>query len=383
MLQRLVLKNKPGELRSSETENPFGRRGSVQRSPPTLVRTESCSEALDTDPTLAKMTGDDNCLVSADAEGGDMPVGTSGTPAGVSEGAKMDMLERRSKNAEKRRRVRSSSESSPEKREAVSTEVSAAADMHNLKLRLDEILADPSAKFNKSAAQKVTALFSEASRLLMVLGCENSLLRGRLVERTSVQSVKVQAPKETFAEVARRGGVPKQKALPVSEPRRGPRNGAEQRNCALIISGNQDKATSAESVKKAILEAIDPVADQIRIRNVRKIGGDRVVVQAHSKVDLEKIVANGRIKDKGLKISLPVARRPRIIIYDVPRAMEPQEVKNAIRRQNDIFQGMSSEAFDGGCVLRFRNGKRNEDTVNWVTEVAPEVRARLLKAGRI
>jgi hypothetical protein len=347
----------------SSTGNPFERSGIIARSPPnsrTSVRDERC--------TSCEVLGE--VVVKETAAVGRLRA-TSERPQ---TGGGKDVASESGESEEDEVFVSGG---------AATREESAASTMHGVRLRLDKILSDPNAKFSKQAGQKIAALFSEASKLLMQLGCDNACLRGSLAERAETN----RPPPATFAEAVSgpRGprreasaGVPAIKGVKGVEPRN------SDRELTVVVADNSKENRSVDMIKKALLEAVDPVATNIRIKNVRKARSGKVVVQVHSKADAAKIVENQAIKEKGLTAAPPAARKPRLILYDVPRDLEVDGVRRALIRQNtELLEGVGETTFKEECVFCFRLGKGNEDTVNWVLEVTPGMRDKLRKASRL
>lgn len=69
------------------------------------------------------------------------------------------------------------------------------------------------------------------------------------------------------------------------------------------------------------------------------------------------------------------AKRPRLIMYDVPRSYEEGDITENIRRQIPDF-GLSFEELNSISFV-YRTGPRNADTVHWVTDVCPSAYSKL------
>lgn len=137
-----------------------------------------------------------------------------------------------------------------------------------------------------------------------------------------------------------------------------------------------------KDTKGDILKIVNPVADNIKIKNVRRLGQGGVAVETATSEDAAKVMAHMELKNKGFKAEIPGRRGPRVIVHDVDRALTEEQVMEAILRQND-FNEDDAAAFKTQFRLRFRDGRPREDLVDWVAEVSPDARTRLRKRERL
>jgi hypothetical protein len=72
-----------------------------------------------------------------------------------------------------------------------------------------------------------------------------------------------------------------------------------------------------------------------------------------------------------------------VIVYDVPKELEFDDLRDSIWTQNLEELGVTKEAFSKGFKEAFRTGRRDRETRNWVCEVPPECRNRLRELGRL
>lgn len=361
--------------------SPFVRRDALQRTPPekTARPEASCrAEAMNVQSISLQQVKDVDS--KSDEDISEVAVAMVADPLGAkqvlssvsrSRGASTSSLHSLSSVAERKRDGIGTEE------EKISLEKSSAFEMHGIKLRLDRALNDPNAKFSKAAAQKITAMFSEVSKLMMQLGCENAYLKGRLAERESGNRQPT-----LFSEVVKMKSKPKETPLISGIGKK--TKTKPKKNHSVIVSSSKPELNTAEKVKKVLLEAIDPISNRIRIKNVKKTNSGKVLVETHSSGDLQKISSSQCLKNRGLTTALPTARRPRIIIYDIPKEMEVEEIKRAIFNQNpELFESIEYDVFAENCNFRFRVGKKDQSQANWVIEATPEIRNRLRSASRV
>lgn len=129
---------------------------------------------------------------------------------------------------------------------------------------------------------------------------------------------------------------------------------------------------------------INPASESIRIKNLRKTRNDKVFIETASKADLEKITGNPKIKERDLCTEVSTAKKPRIIVYDIPRHLQEDSIKRAIFAQNsEIFEDVSYDSFSENVNFKFKTGKRDGDTVHWVIKCSAMLRNRMRNAARI
>lgn len=224
--------------------------------------------------------------------------------------------------------------------------------------------------------ESIMSLFAELSTIVVDLGLTNSKLQGQLTEKCSTpQQLQPKPPKKPgqTAEQAPHQA-PKLKAptppqatsdhLAPSPPdetrhRQKKRHKRQQKTFKLIIS-NPDSATlDAEAVMSRLLQTVNPVTSGFRIRNIRKMSGGKVLLETHDKCDMEKILQHPDLATQGLKAEIPVARAPRMIIYDVPAELADPGLRDAIWKQNPALQSVIPiEEFTRDFSPKFRIGDR-------------------------
>jgi hypothetical protein len=90
-----------------------------------------------------------------------------------------------------------------------------------------------------------------------------------------------------------------------------------------------------EEFKKLLKSKIDPVNMKIGIRTFKSLKNGNVLIEADSKEEIE--ILNSQIHDKcsdQLEINVQKRRYPRLIIYNVPDAVTPENAEDIILAQN-------------------------------------------------
>jgi hypothetical protein len=120
---------------------------------------------------------------------------------------------------------------------------------------------------------------------------------------------------------------------------------------------------SAEKIKR-LIKAIDSVNMKIGVRTFKSLNNGSILIEEDSKEDIETL--NTQIRDKcGEQLEIYVRRRrnPRLIIYNVPGAVTPENADDIILAQNPDLKLQ-----EGDIQTKF-TFKTQRNTRNLVIEV--------------
>ncbi|KAJ8674800.1 hypothetical protein QAD02_010586 [Eretmocerus hayati] len=101
--------------------------------------------------------------------------------------------------------------------------------------------------------------------------------------------------------------------------------------------------------------------------------------------ELDKLTASSNLTDKGLTVSIKALKKPKIIVYDVDRDLSEADFKDMLfERNEELFGGITKTDLANNIAGRLK-GKTaaNKEVFNWIVEVTPDIRNRLIRAGRI
>lgn len=153
------------------------------------------------------------------------------------------------------------------------------------------------------------------------------------------------------------------------------------RNIMTVFPAEGVEIDSSEQTKERIMGTIKPEKEKLKIRNVRKIRNNGILIETETKEDLSMLLCNKKLVEAGLKAGLPSKKLPRVIIFDVPRELNEGSLAEAIHLQNvDI---MDKTQFSRDFKLVFKTGDKKKDVVNWVAEVTPDIRKILINKSRV
>ncbi|XP_023212920.1 uncharacterized protein LOC111615717 [Centruroides sculpturatus] len=153
----------------------------------------------------------------------------------------------------------------------------------------------------------------------------------------------------------------------------------------ILVKGMNDE--DSEEVKRKFLISVNPVKDGIRFQGVRKIRSGGIAVVVASNVDKERLLNHALVKKAALEVTSPVKKKPRMIMFDAPRKLDEDAlVRQLYVLNNDLIYGdlgITLDEFKESFKLLYKTGRKRDLLVNWVMEVSPELRIRLLRLNRL
>lgn len=151
-----------------------------------------------------------------------------------------------------------------------------------------------------------------------------------------------------------------------------------------VISSPENCNKEVEEVKREIMKLIDPGTERIKIKGVRKRMDGKIVVETATAEDLAKVIGHKNLISGGFTAIRSGAMNPKVIVYDVPRELEAEDIADNLFYQNeDLLQGIEQEEFKRSFIPKFRIGKRDGQCTNWVAEVTPKLRNILRRNKRV
>lgn len=129
----------------------------------------------------------------------------------------------------------------------------------------------------------------------------------------------------------------------------------------------------AEEIRRRIIKE-NPKDLGVRVNKLIKTRRG-LVVSMNNKGDVERMMTNGRLKEKGYIIAEGVRKRPMMMVYDIDRRMKEEEVMKEIYERN-FAEGRSEQEFLRSVKVRRRirqgqeGGERGrEEKETWIMEV--------------
>lgn len=233
---------------------------------------------------------------------------------------------------------------------------------------------DPSKRVTKALTNEIMGHVSDLIGVAMGLLTRNSYLKGIIdckdAELSCVnKKLEETRQQQTYASVVKKAEKPKVPLI----------SGINKRAMTLaqvaIIAPPVGKELDVDETKRKVMELIDPGKEKLKIKGVRKRADGKIVVETSSPEDLSKILDHEALKLSGFTAIRSGALNPKIVLYDVPRNIEKEELTEIIYGQNeDLLEGLTKEVFREAFIPRFMIGRKEGQCTNWVIEVTPNIR---------
>ena len=224
-------------------------------------------------------------------------------------------------------------------------------------------------KLKRENSTEAFESLNRLSEMIHRLSNKCNRLEGALEESRRQKPAEV---RQSYASVAQKLVLPKTKAkeATIRTPQK----------VLFVRAKDELKLASADATKAELMKTFNPQKEKVQIKNIRKtkLG---LVVETATEEDLQKLEKNASISSKFV-LERPQKRRPRVIIYDVPRDVKEEELSMAVFEQNNALASSASD-LAVNFKPKFRTGKKDSETTNWVVEVGPDVRKVLLNARKL
>lgn len=197
------------------------------------------------------------------------------------------------------------------------------------------------------------------------------VIKGMMYEGATSTTEKAKGPSKRFSDVVKEQRK-EFKPITVKEKRVVPKK--------TIILYPKNEEQKSEVTREA-LKSLDPVKEQLRVKNVRPVGKGGVLIEAADDSTLMKLRNAEKFKELGIRVETPKLRGPKVIIYDVPRESDNDTFVNKMLGQNfpDEAEDLKAEV-----TVRARTGPRsNVQKVNLILEVSSRVRRMLVDRERL
>ncbi|XP_023240773.1 uncharacterized protein LOC111639207 [Centruroides sculpturatus] len=236
---------------------------------------------------------------------------------------------------------------------------------------LNSLCSQKDQRFSKPVIKTLNGLFNEMKGYVYRLVLENENLKGKLStvgEELNDRTLAI----DTYASKLK-------SKIEVREE-------IGKANNVVLVRGSNNE--SSDTIKQKFLASIDPHKDLVRIDGIRKMKEGGIVVTLASDGDKVRVLEHKEISNAKLQVQSPVKWRPRMLLVDVPRVLEDDDLLKVILALNlDLLYGSKDvdlEYLKQDFRLLYRVGKRRELLVNWVVEVfSPELQKRILNISKI
>lgn len=231
---------------------------------------------------------------------------------------------------------------------------------------------------------------AEAQDLIQKLEKENMDLKTQITEKTELQGKidnldnTLSGAVERLTELRKHFTQPRQsyaQKLKVMQNINAPKSIKPTRNLLTIFPENGKTDADSEETKKTLIASLAPAKEKLKIRSVRTIGKGGVMLETETKEDLNTLLKHKNLARAGLRAELPEKKKPLMIVFGIPTETTEEEFLTAVRNQN--LEHIPKNTLHEEFALRFKTGRKDKPTANWVIEVSPGVREILRKKDRI
>lgn len=243
---------------------------------------------------------------------------------------------------------------------------------------------DLNKKVNKEQTASIMRYFKDMRGIVEELLPHNSYLTGKLEQSTgsgnketvilSAVNKSLQTSKRLETAVKKTARMePKQPSYAEKVKMKSSKVGQiavkSPRNIVIIHpESKESEIKSCEEAREAVFTLVNLRKKGIQVTAVRKINENGLVVETAKPESLMAFTENAKLKEAGLKASMPQRRLPRVILYDVPREIPEKELLVCIRKQN---QDRLTDEDVVTIRFCFRTGRKDSQETNWVLEVPP------------
>lgn len=164
----------------------------------------------------------------------------------------------------------------------------------------------------------------------------------------------------------------------VARRRRGPRKNTK----TVLLTYPKNAESSSDDTKEFVRKEIAVVSDDRQIHKIARIKNGGVAIELRDSAQADT-VRDLLQKNKEYEVVEPKLRQPKLMVYDLPSEVGPDEVKDVIYEKNLRQRGISRDDYSHSTKLLYRTGPKGEERCNWVFETSREIRRILLDEGRI
>jgi hypothetical protein len=202
--------------------------------------------------------------------------------------------------------------------------------------------------------EEIENLFKEQNNLLL----EENKSKQRIIElQTNTQTI---TKSKSFAEILKQDN----------------NNVIKNKKTSHVITvypKNED--LTSEDIKKEIKTKLNPIDLKIGINKIKNISRNGLIIECDSQNDCEllKNEINTKISDD-CEAKIPIKKKPKIIVYNVPKLIDNENIiNNIIKQNNSLNQIINEENIDQNLKFKFSLNAKNPNLQHLIFETSPEV----------
>ena len=149
-------------------------------------------------------------------------------------------------------------------------------------------------------------------------------------------------------------------------------------NLIKIMPENTELYNSSDETKEKVQELITPNDVNLKVRNLRRIQGNGILVETGNKENIEALLASEKLKRADLGVGIPQKKNPRVIIYDAPVMENDDRLFKAIIDQNANEE--EGRKIRQQIKIAFKTDKNSH---NIIIDASKEVRDIFIRKDRL
>ena len=149
-------------------------------------------------------------------------------------------------------------------------------------------------------------------------------------------------------------------------------------NLIKIMPENTELYNSSDETKEKVQELITPNDVNLKVRNLRRIQGNGILVETGNKENIEALLASEKLKRADLSVGIPQKKNPRVIIYDAPVMENDDRLFKAIIDQNANEE--EGRKIRQQIKIAFKTDKNSH---NIIIDASKEVRDIFIRKDRL
>lgn len=242
---------------------------------------------------------------------------------------------------------------------------------------LERFLFEESNKINRPAIKFILEKWASMEARL-----QNVLVENKILKEGAKNVGKLQPEAPTYAQAAAmRTHAPRPSGPSTAAPEKRILPPKEKCEVVLIKPEKEDKRNN-EEIKAAVLKGLSKVRKNLKVRSIRQMRKQGLVVEVMTQRDVE-VIESCDLRKIGFVMERPKKIDPSAIIYGVEREYKEEDLKEDLVKKNlDISS--ESEAEEAKKLIKFVHSfkAKDERRVNWIIQLPPKYHKALTSKGR-
>lgn len=240
---------------------------------------------------------------------------------------------------------------------------------------LEKFLFDETNKVNRPAIRFILEKWAAMESRLQSTLIENELLKERCKNAD-----KPHIEPRTYAQAAAmRRHEPRPPGSTEAKRRAPPKQNYE----VVLIKPEKEDKRSNDQIRVDVLKKLDSVRKTLKVRSVRQMRKQGLVVEVQNNKDVETI-QSCELNKIGLVVERPKKVNPSVIIYDIERDYKESDLKEDLIRKNfDNIPESDKEELIGEIRFTHSFKSKDERRVNWIVQLPAKLFTSLINAGKV